>query len=32
MTLALHRGAVALAGTGLLIAVLVAASVVYALL
>jgi len=31
MTLALHRGAVALAGTGLLIAVLVAMSVVYAL-
>ena len=31
MTLALHRGAVALAGTSLLIAVLVAMSVVYAL-
>ena len=32
MTLALHRGAVALAGTGLLIAVAVAMTVVYALL
>ncbi len=32
MTLAVHRGAVALAGTGLLIAVVVAMSVVYALL
>ena len=32
MTLALHRGAVALAGTGLLIAVVVAMTVVYALL
>ena len=32
MTLALHRGAVGLAGTGLLVAVLVAMTVVYALL